>query len=402
MLKFEEEHPLNTVIKVIGVGGAGTNAVNRMIAQNMSGVEFIVANTDAQQLRASLATEKIQLGEKLTRGLGAGADPEVGKKAAEEDRDKIENALAGADLVFITAGMGGGTGTGAAPVVADVAKELGALVVAVVTKPFSFEGRPRGQKAEEGAANLKSKVDSIITIQNDMILKIIDKTTPIEQSFRLADDILRQGVQGIANIIIETGIVNVDFADVRTILKETGTALMGVGLGSGDTRAEDAVKQAISSPLLEETNISGATGVLINISGGKDLSLTEVYAITETIHDQVDENANIIFGATTDPSLDEKIRVTVIATGFDKRKPLGITPKKETEQPVKQLPVQQIKQDPAGMNMRVLQGTVHDSLAPVQPIRKQGVFTFGGTKKKELPKTLDELNIPSFIRRQAE
>ena len=233
MFKLEEEKPLNTVIKVVGVGGAGTNAVNRMIATGMTGIEFIVANTDAQQLRDSLASEKIQLGNKLTRGLGAGADPEIGRKAATEDRDRIEKALAGADMIFITAGMGGGTGTGAAPIVAEVAKEQGALVVGVVTKPFKVEGKRRGTRAEEGIQNLKQKVDTLITIPNDLLLKIIDKRTPIEDAFKLADDILRQGVQGIADLIMITGIVNVDFADVRTVMSETGDALMGVGIGSG-------------------------------------------------------------------------------------------------------------------------------------------------------------------------
>ncbi|MCL2025914.1 MAG: cell division protein FtsZ, partial [Leptospirales bacterium] len=263
MIMLEEEHLLNTTIKVVGVGGAGTNAVNRMIAARMEGVDFIVANTDAQQLRSSLAPQKIQLGEKTTRGLGAGADPEVGKKAADETKDYIEKILKGADLVFITAGMGGGTGTGAAPIVAEIAKNVGALVVGVVTKPFKAEGKKRAMRAEEGIVNLKSRVDTLITINNELLLKIIDKKTPIEQAFLLADDILRQGVQGIADLIMVTGLVNVDFADVKTVMQETGDALMGVGIGSGENKAIDAVSQAVNSPLIEETNIAGAKAVLI-------------------------------------------------------------------------------------------------------------------------------------------
>ena len=320
MFKLEEERPLNTVIKVVGVGGAGTNAVNRMIATGMEGVEFIVTNTDAQQLRDSMAPTKIQIGGKLTRGLGAGADPEVGREAANEDRDKLQKSLKGADMVFITAGMGGGTGTGAAPIVAEIAREHKSLVVGVVTKPFKAEGKLRGARAEEGILNLKDKVDTLITIPNDLLLKIIDRKTPIEEAFKLADDILRQGVQGIADLIMVTGIVNVDFADVRTVMKETGDALMGVGLGFGENKALEATQMAINSPLLEETSIEGAKAVLINIAGGNDLSLHEVNEVTEVINRQVDSEANIIFGTTVDPALDDKVRVTVIATGFDRKR----------------------------------------------------------------------------------
>lgn len=320
MFKLEEEKPMTTIIKVIGVGGAGTNAVNRMIATGMEGVEFIVANTDAQQLRDSLATEKIQLGTKLTRGLGAGANPEIGREAANEDRDKLQKILKGADMVFITSGMGGGTGTGAAPVVAEIAKEAGALVVGVVTKPFKVEGKRRMNQAEEGIKNLKEKVDTLITIPNDLLLKIIDRKTPIEDAFKLADDILRQGVQGIADLIMVTGLVNVDFADVRTVMKETGDALMGVGIGTGENKALEATQMAINSPLLEETSIEGAKAVLINIAGGNDLSLHEVNEVTNEITRQVDPEANIIFGTTVDSALSEKVRITVIATGFDRKK----------------------------------------------------------------------------------
>ncbi len=248
MFKLEEEKPLTTVIKVVGVGGAGTNAVNRMIATGMEGVEFIVVNTDAQQLRVSLSPTKIQIGNKLTRGLGAGADPQIGREAANEDRDKLQKALKGADMIFITAGMGGGTGTGAAPIVAEIAKEQSALVVGVVTKPFRVEGKKRSARAEEGIQQLKQKVDTLITIPNDLLLKIIDRKTPIDDAFKLADDILRQGVQGIADLIMVTGLVNVDFADVRTVMRETGDALMGVGIGSGENKALEATQMAINSP----------------------------------------------------------------------------------------------------------------------------------------------------------
>ena len=320
MFKLEEEKPLSTMIKVVGVGGAGTNAVNRMIATGMKGVEFIVANTDAQQLSASLAPVRIQLGRKLTKGLGAGADPEIGRKAADEDREQLEKVLTGADMVFITAGMGGGTGTGAAPVVAEIAKSTGALVVGVVTKPFKVEGKCRADRAKAGIETLKQKIDTIITIPNELLLKIIDKKTPIEDAFELADDVLRQGVQGVADLIMVTGVVNVDFADVRTVMRETGDALMGVGVGSGENKAMDAIHMAINSPLLEEVSIEGAKAVLINIAGGQDLSLHEINEVTEEVQKQVDPEANIIFGTTIDSGLTDKIRVTVIATGFDKKK----------------------------------------------------------------------------------
>lgn len=320
MFKLEEDKPLTTLIKVVGVGGAGTNAVNRMISTGMEGVDFIVVNTDAQQLNQSLANNKIQIGSKLTKGLGAGADPDVGRGSALEDKDKIQKMLKGADMIFVTAGMGGGTGTGAAPIVAEVAKETGALVVGVITKPFRVEGKKRIERADEGIRNLKEKVDTIITIPNDLLLRIIDKKTPIEEAFKLADDILRQGVQGISDIIMETGLVNVDFADVKTVMKETGDALMGVGIASGENKANEATKMAIHSPLLEETSIEGAKAVLINIAGGHDLSLHEATEVTEMVSSQADPEANIIFGTTIDPALDDKIRVTVIATGFDRKK----------------------------------------------------------------------------------
>lgn len=303
-------------IKVIGVGGGGNNGVNRMIASGLRGVEFITVNTDAQALYLSQAETKIQIGSKLTKGLGAGANPEVGNKAAEENRDELLSALRGADMVFVTAGMGGGTGTGAAPVVAEVAKEIGALTVGVVTKPFTFEGRKRLKQAEQGIANLKSKVDTLITIPNDRLLQVIEKQTSIVEAFRIADDVLRQGVQGISDLIAVPGLINLDFADVKTIMLETGTALMGIGSATGGSRAADAARMAISSPLLE-TSIEGARGVLLNITGGSSLGLFEVNEAAEIIAQAADPEANIIFGAVIDEALQDEVRVTVIATGFD-------------------------------------------------------------------------------------
>jgi len=302
-------------IKVIGVGGGGSNAVNRMIASDLTGVEFWTINTDAQALAFSSTSQRLQIGQKLTRGLGAGGNPAIGQKAAEESRDEISNAVGSADLVFITAGMGGGTGTGAAPVVADVAKEAGALTVGVVTRPFMFEGRRRTGQAEEGIAALQSRVDTLIVIPNDRILSVVPETTPVQEAFRHADDILRQGVQGISDIITIPGLVNVDFADVRAIMADAGSALMGIGVGSGKSRAREAAHMAISSPLLE-SSVDGARGVVFNITGGTDLTLHEVNAAAETIYEVVDPNANIIFGAVIDERMQGEIRITVIATGF--------------------------------------------------------------------------------------
>ncbi|WP_446856308.1 MULTISPECIES: cell division protein FtsZ [unclassified Phormidesmis] len=302
-------------IKVIGVGGGGGNAVNRMIASDVSGVEFWTVNTDAQALAQAAAPKRLQVGQKLTRGLGAGGNPAIGQKAAEESRDEIATALEHADLVFITAGMGGGTGTGAAPIVAEVAKELGALTVGVVTRPFTFEGRRRTGQAEEGIAALQSRVDTLIIIPNDKLLTVISEQTPVQEAFRTADDILRQGVQGISDIITIPGLVNVDFADVRAVMADAGSALMGIGIGSGKSRAREAAIAAISSPLLE-ASIDGARGVVFNITGGSDLTLHEVNAAAEIIYEVVDPNANIIFGAVIDERLQGEVRITVIATGF--------------------------------------------------------------------------------------
>ena len=310
-------------IKVIGVGGAGNNAVNRMVDSGIKGVEFTAVNTDRQTLLVSKAATKIQIGEKITRGLGAGANPDIGAQAAEESKAEIAEALRGADMVFVTAGMGGGTGTGAAPIVAAAAKEMGILTIGVVTKPFTFEGKKRLSQAERGIESLKGKVDTLVVISNDKLLQIIDRKTSIIEAFKMADDVLRQGVQGISDLIAIPGLVNLDFADVKTIMLNTGMAHMGIGRASGENRAEDAAKQAIQSPLLE-TSIEGARGVIINITGGTNLGLHEVNTAAELIQRSVDPEANIIFGAVIDESLDEDILVTVIATGFENdRNPLS-------------------------------------------------------------------------------
>ena len=305
------------VIKVIGVGGAGNNAVNRMIEAGIEGVEFVSINTDKQALMLSKAGTKIQIGEKLTRGLGAGANPELGTQAAEESRQIISDAIKGADMVFVTSGMGGGTGTGAAPIVAGIAKEMGILTVAVVTKPFTFEGKKRQNQAERGIENLRGKVDTLVVIPNDKLLQIIDRNTTMVEAFKMADDVLRQSVQGISDLIKIPGLVNLDFADVKTVMLNTGMAHMGIGRASGENRAEDAAKQAIQSPLLE-TSIEGARGVIINVTGGQNLGLHEVNIAAELVQRSVDPEANIIFGAVIDETLDEDIVITVIATGFDK------------------------------------------------------------------------------------
>ena len=303
-------------IKVIGVGGAGNNAVNRMIDTGIKGVDFIAVNTDRQALQTSKASTKIQIGEKITRGLGAGANPDIGAQSAEESKAEISEVLRGADMVFVTAGMGGGTGTGAAPIVASTAKEMGILTIGVVTKPFTFEGKKRLSQAERGIESLKGKVDTLVVIPNDKLLQIIDRKTSIIEAFKMADDILRQGVQGISDLIAIPGLVNLDFADVKTIMLNQGMAHMGVGRAAGENRAEDAAKEAIQSPLLE-TSIEGAKGVIINITGGEDLGLHEVNTAAELVQRSVDPEANIIFGTVTDASMSDEIQITVIATGFE-------------------------------------------------------------------------------------
>jgi cell division protein FtsZ len=317
---IEDEHQ-GARIKVIGLGGAGGNAVNNMIDYQLNGVEFITANTDLQALQSTLAPVRLQLGTHLTKGLGAGANPVVGRQAAEEDRAQLADILTGADMVFITAGMGGGTGTGAAPVVADIAKELGSLVIAVVSKPFDFEGKKRKQQAEAGIHALRSSVDTLITIPNQRLLRVVDRGTSLRDAFRVADDVLRRAVQGISDLITVPGLVNLDFADVQTIMSGMGHAVMGTGVGRSERRATTAAQQAISSPLLEETSINGARGVLVNITGGMDMSLHDLDEAVAIIREAAHEDAHIIFGAVIDGELEDELRLTLIATGFDLPEP---------------------------------------------------------------------------------
>jgi cell division protein FtsZ len=315
-LRLEEENTTGARIKVIGVGGGGSNAVNRMVQVGLDGVEFIVANTDLQALKYSPAPVKIQIGSKLTKGLGAGADPNVGRQAALEDTEKIIQALDGADMIFVTTGLGGGTGTGAAPVIASLASELGALTVAVVTKPFKFEGKKRLNQADRGLEALRDCVDTIITIPNERLLTIIDRTTALVDAFATADDVLRQAIQGISDLILVPGMINLDFADVKTIMAGMGLAMMGTGVAEGQDRALEAARRAISSPLLEGASVNGARGVIINVTGGPDLSLVEVSEASAIVQEAADEEANIIFGAVVDPALKGRVKITVIATGF--------------------------------------------------------------------------------------
>lgn len=392
MIGFEQnENPL-AVIKVIGVGGGGNNAVNRMIEHGVQGVEFIAVNTDAQALLTSQADIKLQIGDKLTRGLGAGANPEVGKKAAEESKEQIEETLQGADMVFVTAGMGGGTGTGAAPVIAQIARDLGALTVGVVTRPFSFEGRKRQSQALAGTATMKEAVDTLIVIPNDRLLEIVDKNTPMLEAFREADNVLRQGVQGISDLIAVPGLINLDFADVKTIMSNKGSALMGIGIATGEKRAEEAAKKAISSPLLE-TSIAGAKGVLLNITGGSSLSLFEVQEAADIISSAAapDDDENIIFGAVINDNLKDEIIVTVIATDFSDshnayQPQAGIQqrPAQQTR-PVQQAPQQQQPQQPQIQQPVQPQ---YEQPAPQQPVQPQ----------YEQQPQQDELDIPTFLR----
>lgn len=326
MLEFDTNMDQLATIKVIGVGGGGSNAVNRMIEHGVEGVEFIAVNTDAQALNLSKAEVKLQIGGKLTRGLGAGANPEVGKKAAEENKEQIEEILQGADMIFVTAGMGGGTGTGAAPVIAQIAKDIGALTVGVVTRPFTFEGRRRAVQAVSGIDSLKSCVDTLIVIPNDRLLEIVDKNTPMLEAFREADNVLRQGVQGISDLIAKPGLINVDFADVKTIMFDKGSALMGIGVATGESRATEAAKKAISSPLLE-TSVDGAHGILMNITGGENLSLYEVQEAADLVTSAADNEVNVIFGSVINENLKDELIVTVIATGFDENQKVNETPK---------------------------------------------------------------------------
>ncbi|WP_053956898.1 cell division protein FtsZ [Inediibacterium massiliense] len=348
MLEFDVDMEQFAQIKVIGVGGGGNNAVNRMIESQLKGVQFVAINTDKQALFTSKAEYKIQIGDKLTKGLGAGANPEIGRKAAEESREDICQALQGADMVFVTAGMGGGTGTGAAPVVAQIAKEMGILTVGVVTKPFTFEGKRRLQHAELGIEQLKDKVDTLVTIPNDRLLQVAEKKTSIMDAFKIADDVLKQGVQGISDLIAVPGLVNLDFADVKTIMFEQGLAHMGVGRVSGENRAAEAAKQAIQSPLLE-TSIEGAKGVLLNITGGQNLGLFEVNEAAELVAQAADPEANIIFGAVIDENLKDELIITVIATGFESKKTINkkiIEKQNEQPKPNEQIVEKEVAENP--------------------------------------------------------
>ncbi|GMT50016.1 MAG: cell division protein FtsZ [bacterium] len=375
-----------TIIKVIGIGGGGCNAVNRMINSNIQNVEFIVANTDSQALNLSKALKKIQIGTKLTKGLGAGANPEVGEMAAIEDRENIAEALKGSDMIFITTGMGGGTGTGAAPIIAEIAKETDALVVGVVTKPFRFEGKQRMEKAEKGIDQLVNIVDTLITIPNQNLLSFVDKKTSFKDAFLLADDVLRQGVQGISDIITIPGLVNVDFADVKAIMNEAGNAIMGIGVGKGGNKAVEAAGVAISNPLLEGITMDGAKGVLVNVTGGNDFSLHEYDEIATLITANSDKNANIIFGTIIDNSLNDEVRVTVIATGFNDKKPERITQKDMLQNTVKN----------------------HDTQDGKKTSSREGYsvadFSAKRAKKTNAPVLYDEsdLDIPAFLRKKAE
>ncbi len=372
MFQFEEER-LPAVIKVIGVGGGGSNAVSTMFQSDIKGVQFVVVNTDMQALELARAPIKLQIGSKLTCGRGAGANPEIGRNAALEDSEKIKTALSGADMVFITAGMGGGTGTGAAPVIANLAREVGALAVGVVTKPFSFEGMTRMQKAEEGINELKKNVDALIVIPNERLLNLAEKKTTLLESFKLADGVLGQAVKGISDVVMVPGYVNVDFADVKTVMASRGRAVMGSGIGKGEGRAVDAAQKAIASPLLEDGSIKGARGVLINVTGGNDLGIYELNEATAIIKEEVDPGANIIFGAVINPVMSEEVMVTVIATGFDE----------------------------AGIRERVKRPTSLREFMKVveKPKRKQEAFDF---KNEALGIDSEDLDKPTFLRRQAD
>ena len=374
---FSEDLRQGAVIKVIGVGGGGGNAVNRMIAANVKGVGFLAANTDAQALQASAAPVKLQLGAKLTKGLGAGANPEIGRQAALEDTDKIIEALDGADMVFVTAGLGGGTGTGGAPIVASLARELGALTVAVVTKPFSFEGKRRMMQAVQGLAELSQAVDTVICIPNERLMQYVDKGTSFFEAFRIADDILRRGVQGISDIITITGIINRDFADIKTIMEGMGYAVMGTAEASGENRAVEATSKAMASPLLEDASIEGAQGILLNITGSNKLTLYEVHEASSLVQKAAAENANIIFGAVHDESMNDKVKVTVIATGIKSEK-MGIKP----------LPTL----SPA---VRSAQQSVKSVLLKRE---KLPIETGAKNLTSEIPE--DDLEVPTFLRRK--
>ncbi len=386
-------------IKVVGVGGSGNNAISRMIESKIKGVEFVAINTDAQALHHSKASEKVHIGKNLTKGLGAGMNPEIGRQAAEENRDEIQEVLKGADMVFVTCGLGGGTGTGAAPIVAETAKELGALTVAVVTKPFSFEGAQRKAIGEEGLDNLKDRVDSLITIPNDKLLSIIDRKTTLLSAFRIVDDVLRQGVQGISDLITKPGVVNVDFADVRAILEDSGSALMGIGIASGDNRSIEAARQAINSPLLE-LSIDGAKGVLFNVSGSSDLTMLEINEAANVITENIDPNAKVIFGAVTDDQIRKgDVHITVIATGFDTNKVNEASEKiSRAFSGTTAIPVETKKKEEPKEKIIFPAKKLETKMIIEEKIQPRGISMRGETSEPEE----DELEIPAFIRRKME
>ena len=409
-LRLDDEPYTGARIKVIGVGGGGGNAVNRMVRTGLDGVEFIVANTDLQALKNNAASLKLQIGSKLTKGLGAGADPNVGRSAALEDTEKILQALDGADMIFVTTGLGGGTGTGAAPVIASLATELGALTVAVVTKPFKFEGKKRQLQAERGLEALRDCVDTIITIPNERLLSIIDRSTPLTDAFCTADDVLRQAIQGISDLILVPGLINLDFADVKTIMAGMGMAMMGTGVGEGETRAVDAARRAISSPLLEGACVNGARGVIINVTGGPDLSLMEVSDASTIVQEAADEDANIIFGAVVDPNLKGKVKITVIATGFDPaasirpsssaaRTPVDMTPYTEQPRLRAEPPVVSASTDRmAASRLSIARRSILDLPAAVAGGLNAGDLASGDLHADpEIHATFD---VPAFLRRQ--
>jgi cell division protein FtsZ len=414
IFEFEESAAQNARMKVVGVGGGGGNAVNRMIEEHLDGVEFISINTDAQALLNSKSDVKIQIGKKLTRGLGAGARPEIGRQAIEENRDEVMRALTGADLVFVTCGMGGGTGTGAAPVVCELARETGALTVGIVTRPFLFEGRKRMRQAEQGIGEMRKNVDTMIVVPNERLLAVVGKGIPFQDALKKADEVLLHATQGISSLISVTGLVNVDFADVRTVMHSGGAALMGTGIGRGENRAMEAAQQAISSPLLDNVSISGATGVLVNITGGQDLTLGEVHQINEIIHDAVGDEAEIIFGAVHEPAMQGEIRVTVIATGFD-RAVQGTQPAAAPEPqpltrgaPVIPFPAQRPAR-PAAPGPRFAPNP--EPTRPAQPSTRLPQGGGGFPQAGNLPvndrvndrsqgQDLSDMEIPTFIRRQ--
>jgi len=398
IFEFEESASQGARMKVVGVGGGGGNAVNRMIEERLEGVEFISVNTDAQALLSSKSDVKIQIGKKLTRGLGAGARPEIGRQAIEENRDEVGRCLQNADLVFITCGMGGGTGTGAAPVIAELAKEAGALTVGICTRPFLFEGRKRMRQAEQGIGEMRRHVDTMIVVPNERLLAVVGKGIPFQDALKKADEVLLHATQGISSLISVTGLVNVDFADVRTVMSNGGSALMGTGIGRGDNRAMEAAQQAISSPLLDNVSIAGAMGVLVNITGGADLTLGEVHQINEIIHDAVGDEAEIIFGAVHEPAMQGEIRVTVIATGFDK----AVTGTMPIVEPVmaKSAPVIPLHTQRTAAQPR-LNTAIPRPAAPTTDISARRQAPAPQVDRGErVVEDLSDMEIPTFIRRQ--